>query len=34
MDWFLRTRSENKQFDLLEEEMTAFMIGGLSPAVR
>ncbi|MFM8458762.1 MAG: TetR family transcriptional regulator [Chthoniobacterales bacterium] len=34
MDWFLRTRSESKQFDLLEEEMTAFMIGGLSPVAR
>jgi hypothetical protein len=34
MDWFLRTRSESKQFDLLEEEMTAFMIGGLSPVVK
>lgn len=34
MDWFLRVRSESRQFDLLEEEMTAFLIGGLSPSVK
>jgi len=34
MDWFLRTRSESKQFDLLEEEMTAFMVGGLGPPLK
>jgi AcrR family transcriptional regulator len=34
MDWFLRVRSETRQFDLLEEEMTAFLIGGLGPTVR
>lgn len=32
MEWFLRVRSESKQFDLLEDEMTAFLIGGLSPS--
>lgn len=30
MDWFLRVRTESKQLDLLEAEMTAFLLGGLS----
>jgi len=29
MDWFLRVRTESKQLDLLEAEMTAFLMGGL-----
>jgi len=27
MDWFLKIRSEDKQFDVLEEEMHSFMFG-------
>lgn len=30
MDWFLQVRTESKQLDLLEAEMTAFLLGGLS----
>jgi len=30
MEWFLKIRSEDKQFDLLEEEMHAFMLGALT----
>ncbi len=30
MDWFLKIRSEDRQFDLLEEEMHAFMLGALT----
>jgi hypothetical protein len=27
MEWFLKVRSEDKQFDVLEEEMHSFMFG-------
>lgn len=30
MEWFLKIRAEDKQFDLLEEEMHAFMLGALT----
>lgn len=30
MEWFLKIRSEDKQFELLEEEMHAFMLGALT----
>lgn len=30
MDWFLKVRSEDKQFSLLEDEMHAFMLGALT----
>ena len=30
MEWFLKIRSEDKQFDLLEEEMHAFMLGAFT----
>jgi len=33
MDWFLKIRSEDKQFDLLEEEMHAFFYGALTAQV-
>lgn len=30
MDWFLRTRAEERQFELLEREMRAFMLGAFA----
>lgn len=30
MDWFLKIRSEERQFDILEDEMHAFMLGALT----
>lgn len=30
MEWFLRIRSEEKQFDVLEEELHAFLIGAFN----
>lgn len=30
MDWFLKIRSEDRQFDILEDEMHAFMLGALT----
>lgn len=30
MGWFLRVRTESKQFDLLEAEMTSFLVGGFT----
>jgi AcrR family transcriptional regulator len=34
MDWFLKVRAEDKQFDLLEAEMHAFFHGALTAPVR
>ncbi len=30
MDWFLRTRAEDRQFELLEQEMRTFMLGAFA----
>lgn len=34
MEWFLRTRSEDRQFDLLEQELRSFLLGAFASGER